>query len=293
MNYCVLSCCSSLDLPLTKLKEKNIEVIPFRFILDNKEYLDDNFNSLSPEFFYEKISKNANAKTSQINVNEYLLHFEKFVKQGFSILHVCASTGITATFYNALKAKDVLKEKYPTCEIYVINSLCASCGYGLLVDMLANARDKGMSAKELYEYGENLKLQIRTVFCATDLSYYVKGGRISPIEGAIGGALKIFPILEVDGAGKLKTLKKVRGTAKAYDALISYMYENISDKNYNEKCFVCHSNRINEAKNLCKKLENTFPNLLNEIEIFSVGPTNACHTGEGTFAICFVGKQRI
>ena len=153
MHDYILSCCSTVDLTAKHLQDRNVSWLPFHFFLDEKEYFDDMFTkTMTPEDFYTAMAKGAMTRTSQVNATEYYDYFEKFVKEGKAIVHATLSSGLSGSYNSANTAVSMLKEKYPTCEIYVIDTLCASSGFGLFVDMLADARDNGMSAKELYEY---------------------------------------------------------------------------------------------------------------------------------------------
>ena len=292
-NY-ILSCCSTVDLTAKHLQERNISWLPFHFFLDEKEYFDDMFTkTMTPEDFYTAMAKGAMTRTSQVNATEYYDYFEKFVKEGKAIVHATLSSGLSGSYNSANTAVSMLKEKYPTCEIYVIDTLCASSGFGLFVDMLADARDKGMSAKELYEYGENLKLHIHLDFYSTDLTYYVRGGRVSKAAGLIGGILKICPVLDMNNEGKLIVRKKARGKIKAAEELLGQMLSCAEHgRDYDGKCFISQSNFTEEAQRLALMIENEFERLKGKIKIFPIGPTIGSHTGGGTIALFYVGKER-
>ncbi len=290
----VLSCCSTVDLSIEKLKRRNILFKPFHFFLDDKEFEDDMFTSMTAEEFYGALVEGAVPKTSQINAEEYYDYFEKFAKNDQTVVHVVFSSGLSGSYNSALIALSNLKEKYPNFEIYLIDSLCASSGYGLFLDILADKRNEGLSAKELYNFAENLKLKIRHDFYSTDLTFYVRGGRVSKTAGFIGNVLKICPVLDMNDEGKLIVRKKVRGKIKAAEALIENMLlcaEN--GREYDGKCFISNSNFEDEANRLKNLIEENFQNLKGKIEIFSIGPTIGSHSGPGTVALFYVGSERI
>ncbi len=290
----VLSCCSTVDLSIEKLKRRDILFKPFHFFLDDKEFEDDMFTSMTAEEFYGALVEGAVPKTSQINAEEYYDYFEKFAKNDQTVVHVVFSSGLSGSYNSALIALSNLKEKYPNFKIYLIDSLCASSGYGLFLDILADKRDEGLSAKELYNFAENLKLKIRHDFYSTDLTFYVRGGRVSKTAGFIGNVLKICPVLDMNDEGKLIVRKKVRGKIKAAEALIENMLlcaEN--GREYDGKCFISNSNFEDEANRLKNLIEENFQNLKGKIEIFSIGPTIGSHSGPGTVALFYVGNERI
>ena len=167
----VISCCSTADLTREYLNKRNINYACFHFSLGGKEYLDDMGESISPKDRYKAMINGAEAKTSQINVDEYIKFFTKFLEEGKDILHVSLSTGISGTFNSACIARDELKEKYPDRKIYVVDSLGASSGYGLIMSYLADKRDEGLSIDELYNWVEENKLKVNHWFFSTDLTF--------------------------------------------------------------------------------------------------------------------------
>ncbi len=142
-NY-ILSCESTVDLTKEYLAQREIAHIGYPFELDGECYLDDFWNSLSYEEFYCAMSRGAESKTAQINAYEFELYFEAFLKEGKDILHLCLSSGITGVMNSALIAKQHLEKKYPERKIYIVDSLAASSGSGLLMERLADLRDEGM-----------------------------------------------------------------------------------------------------------------------------------------------------
>ena len=292
-NY-ALSCCSTVDLTAEKLAERQISWASFHYYLDGVEYLDDMFSSsMDASTFYNKISLGAKTKTSQINIEEYLTYFEKLFLSYDEIVHLTQSSGLSGTYNNAKTAINILKEKHPEKKVYLIDSLCASSGLGLLMDMLADKRDEGMTASKLCRYAEEIKRSIHINLYSTNISFFIKGGRLSKAAGLVGNALKICPNLYLNGDGKLVAGKKTCGKIKALKELVSSMASTAIDgKDYNGKCFISHSNCLDEAIKLKSFIEQEFKNLLGKIEIFSIGPTIGCHSGPGTVAIFFVGKPR-
>lgn len=292
-NY-ILSCCSTVDLTSQYLENRNIPYKSFHFFLDEEEHLDDMFSSnMKAEEFYNYMVEGKMTKTAQVNVEEYCEFFEKLLTKADELVHIVFSSGLSGSFNSARIAVETLKEKLPNKKIYIVDSLCASSGYGLFMDMLADKRDEGVSAKELYEYAENLKLSIRHDFYSTDLTFYVRGGRVSKTAGFFGNILKICPVLDMNNEGKLIVRKKAHGRVKAREEMLASMLANAKDgRNYEGKCFISHSNCLDEAQKLVALLEKNFENLQGQIKIFSIGPTIGSHTGPGTVALFYVGAER-
>lgn len=293
MNNYVLSCCSTADLKKEHFQRRNIQYICFHYELDGKEYRDDLGESISFEDFYNAMSNGADTKTSQINAEEYEEYFEAFLKEGKDILHVTLSSGISGTINSAMIAKAMLEEKYPERKIYIVDSLLASSGYGLLMDKLADLRDAGKTMDEVYAWAEENKLKAHAWFFSTDLTFFVKGGRVSKTSGFVGGILNICPLLNMDREGKLIPRQKIRTKKKVIEAIVEQMEQFARDGfDYNEKCYISHSACMEDAKAVAEKIESRFPKLKDKVEIKDIGTTIGSHTGPGTVALFFWGEGR-
>ena len=292
MKKFIISCGSAVDLSEEHLTNRNIDWIPFTYFVDGKEYKDDLGKSISYDDFYKKIKKGAITKTSQINENQFVERYEKYFEDGFDVICVCLSSGISGTYSSAILAKQELEEKYPERKLYVIDSLAASSGYGMFVDMLADLRDEGLSANEIVEEAENVKLNVQHLFFSTDFTTYVRGGRVSKTMGLIGTILKICPILYVNVEGKLLQYKKVRTKQKAISQIVIEMEKLINDNEYDGKCYISHSDCYDDALSVKKEVESKFPNLKNKVLINSIGTIIGSHSGPGTVALFFVGEKR-
>jgi len=293
MNKYILSCCSTADLSEEHFKERDIKYICFHFSLNGKDYLDDLGKSIPFEKFYEAMANGAETQTSQVNVSEFINYFTPFLEQGLDILHVCLSSGLSGVNNSANIAKKELMEKYPERKIFIADSLGASSGYGLLLDKLADLRNSGMEIEDLYNWVNNHKLEVHHWFFSTDLSFYVKGGRISHTAGWIGNVLNICPLLNMNHLGKLIPRQKCRGKKKVISEIVKKMMENAEDRlEYSQKCYISNAGCIEDAHAVAKLIEKSFPNLNGEVVINNVGTTIGSHTGPGTVALFFWGDKR-
>ncbi len=291
-NY-VLSCCSTADLSKKHLENRDIRYIFFHYELDGKEYLDDLGASMSLSDFYEEMKKGAKTRTSQINETEFEAYFEPFLMEGKDILHICLSSGITGVINSAYIAKRALETKYPERKILLVDSLSASSGYGLLVDKLADMRDEGRDIEELYDWAENNKLRLQHWFFTTDLTYLVRGGRVSKAAGIVGGLLNINPLLKVNHKGQLVPFQKVRTKRKVIEAMVEQMVIHAEDgAKYNGKCYISHSACYADACMVADEVERRFPQLSGNVLIHNIGTTIGSHTGPGTVALFFWGDER-
>lgn len=294
MHSYVLSCCSTADLSKEHFQRREIHYICFHFELGGIEYLDDLGESMSPEELYEKMLHGAESKTSQVSVGEYTDYFEKFLQNGQDILHVTLSSGISGTWNSARIAAEDLAEKYPNRKVYVVDSLAASSGYGLLMETLADLRDSGMSLDEVYQWAEEHKKNLHHWFFSSDLTFFIRGGRVSKASGLIGTMLNICPLLNVNYLGQLIPREKIRTKKKAIKRIVDKMALHAENGvEYNGKCYLCHSACLEDAEKVATLVKENFPNINGEIEIYPIGATIGSHTGPGTVALFFWGDERV
>lgn len=293
MSDYIISCCSTADLTKEHFSARGISYICFHYELDGKQYRDDLGESMPFDKFYRAMQEGADTKTSQINEAEFEEYFEPFLKQGKDILHVCLSSGISGVVNSANIARDIMSERYPGRKIYIVDSLGASSGYGLLMDRLADLRDEGKSIDEVYQWANENKTRLHHWFFTTDLTFFIKGGRVSKTAGFVGGLLSICPLLTVDREGKLIPRYKIRTKRKVIDAAVKKMEEHAEGGlEYSGKCYISHSACNEDARAVADLVEKRFPKLNGNVEIYDVGTTIGSHTGPGTVALFFWGDQR-
>ena len=293
MSDYILSCSSTVDLTPQQMKERNIRYVCFHFILDGQDHKDDMGQSIAPEELYSRMVAGAEAKTSQVALGEYTEYFEQLLQEGKDILHVEFSSGLSGSYNSARLVVEDLKEKYPDRKIYLVDSLAASSGYGLIMETLADMRDAGKSVEELYQWTEENRLRMHHWFFSTDLTFYIRGGRISKTAGAVGTLLGICPLLNMDNLGRLQPREKIRTKKKVIRRIVEMMEAHAQDgTEYSGKCYICQSACLDDAKAVAALVEEKFPNLQGKVEIYPIGATIGSHTGPGTVALFFLGKHR-
>lgn len=293
MSEYVLSCCSTADLSKEYFTKRNINYVCFHFELGGTQYADDLGVSVPPKELYRRMVNGENTKTSQVSVQEYADLFEESLKEGKDVLHLSLSTGISGTYNSACIARDTLAEKYPDRKIYVVDSLAASSGFGLLVDAAADLRDQGMDIDSLYQWLEDNKLRVHHWFFSTDLTFYIRGGRVSKTAGFIGTIMNICPLLNVSFEGKLIPREKIRTKKKVIARMVELM-ETYADNglDYDGKVFISNSDCLEDAQAVAALIEEKFPKLNGKVQHFPIGATIGSHTGPGTVALFFFGKKR-
>ena len=290
----ILSGCSAADLSREHFERIGVKYICFHYTMDGVDYPDDLGQTLSAEAFYERMASGALTKTSQINIAEYIDYFTALCEEGKDIVHVTLSSGISGPYNSACNAALMVKEQYPEREIYVVDSLGASSGYGLLLDTAAAKRDKGMSAKELAAWLEANRLRLHHWFFSTDLTSYVRGGRISRTAAFFGGVFEICPLLNMDRLGRLVPRKKIRTKQNVIREIVQCMEDNAQNgTDYDGKCFISMSACREDAEEVARLVEARFPKLNGRVLINNIGGLIGAHTGPGTVALFFWGGERV
>lgn len=293
MSDYVLSCCSTADLSAEHFAARNISYICFHFQLDGTSYPDDLGKSVPFDEFYRKMTEGSETRTSQINISEYLEYFDGFLSKGQDVLHIDFSSGLSGSYLSACSAADVARERYPDRRLIVVDSLAASSGYGLLMDKAADLRDAGMGMEELAKWVEENRLRLHHWFFSTDLTFYIKGGRVSKTSGAIAGVLGICPLLNMDELGRLTPRMKIRSKKKVKEKIVEQMRQLAENRaDYDGKCYISQSACYDDARDVADAVEHAFPKLNGRVLINHIGTLIGSHTGPGTVALFFWGDPR-
>ena len=290
----ILSCCSTVDLTNEIMEQRDIRYVHFNYSMDGVQHKDDMGQTVSMKEFYDAMVAGAEVRTAQVNVDEYIRFFTPFLEEGRDVLHITLSSGISGSYNSARLAADMLREKFPERKICIVDSLGASSGSGLLTVTLADLRDRGMSIDEVYAWALENRLHVHHWFYSSDLTFYVKGGRVTKAAGWFGTVLKICPVLNMDNLGRLIPRFKVRGKQKALQELLHQMELHAAGgENYSGRCFICQSDCEDDARKLAAAVEERFPHIDGRVQVFPIGPTIGSHTGPGTAALFFFGDERV
>ena len=290
----IISCSSTADLSKEHFEKIGVHYVCFHFMLDGKTYPDDLGQSVPFDKFYHMMAEGAMTSTSQVNIDEFVEYFGKMLDEGKDILHVELSSGLSGSYNSACAAAEMLREKYPGRKIYIVDSLGASSGYGLIMHTMARKRAEGMGIDELHSWVEKNKLKLHHWFFSTDLKYYVRGGRVSKTAGFFGSLLSICPMLNMDKAGHLIPRAKIRTKKRAIRDIVDRMEAHAEGGlDYSGECFISQSDFLEDAKEVARLVEERYPKLNGKVLINSIGTTIGSHTGPGTIALFFWGEERV
>lgn len=287
MNKYIIATDSTCDLNINIINKYDIKVIPMSINLNEMsfEHYPD-FRNYSCEKFFEELDKGAIATTSQITPQKYLDFFTPYLKEGYDILYICFSSALSSTYNSSLIARNQLEEDFDN-KIYIVDSLCASGGEGLLVNLACINKENNFDIEENYKKIESLKLKINHYFTVDDLMHLKRGGRISSTSAIIGNALKIKPILCVNNEGKLINIHKAHGRKSSLNFLLNKIEENIEDTS---NIFVTHAMCSKDVEFICENILKKYPDA--NITVSDCGPVVGAHTGKNLLCVFFVGKTR-
>ncbi len=288
-----ITCCSTADLTQEQFDALQIAYVPFHYYIDGVHYLDDLGKTISFAEFYQKMADGAMTKTAQVNVEEFCNFWRPYLEKGMDIFHVTLSSGLSGTINSANIAKEDMQKEFPDAKIYVVDSLCGSSGYGLFMDALAKEKANGADIDALYAWANDNKMKVNHWFFSTDLTYFVRGGRVSKVSGWFGTILKICPLLNVNTKGALVPREKIRTKEKVIRAIVDRMSQYAKDgENYSGKCYISNAACYEDARKVADLIEARFPHLDGKVVINDIGTTIGSHTGPGTVALFFFGEGR-
>lgn len=288
MNEYVIFADSSCDLSAEMLEKRGVPYASLSFRFDNsgEEYTN---NGMNIKDFYDKMRAGGVAKTSAANSETFAIEFEKILNEGKDILYIGFSSGLSTTYNSARIAAEQLKTSYPDRKIIVVDTLAASAGIALLIDMVISKKNEGASIEEAAKFAEDNKMRICHWFTVDDLVYLKRGGRISPAAAFFGNMIGIKPVLHVDNEGHLVNVLKVRGR-KMSVATLADKYGELADDEGNKIVYISHGDCLADAEELGRIIKEKYG--AETKLITNVGTVIGAHSGPGTLALFFVGKER-
>jgi len=289
MSEFVLTSDDTVDLPSDYCAEHKLPLIPMSYMIDGKTYKGE--KDLSIKEFYDRIRAGAMPTTSQINPEEGKAALLPYAKAGLDILHIAFSSGLSGTYQNMRLVADELMEEYPGIRVYVVDSLSATMGEGLLVFKAIAMKEAGCTMDEIIDWLEGNKLYLIHNFTVNDLFHLYRGGRVSRTTAFVGTMVNVKPLMHMDNEGKLVAVGKTRGRKKSLVWLVDRMEQQIKGfEDQNDWVFVSHADCVEDAEYVKKLIQERFqiPNVL----INFIGPMVGAHAGPGMVTLHFLGNPR-
>lgn len=277
---------SASDVSDALKKEYNLFVMPTPVTIDGTDYFDE--ETIFPAEFYE-IQAKGDKEIKTYHISQYMFeqHFTPFAKRGDEVLYICFSTGIAGTFQAANLAYEAVKEEYPDFQMTIIDSKCASVGYGLVVERLLRMQRNGAPKELLIEAAHFFCEHMEHAVTVVQLDYLFKGGRLSKTSFLAGTLLDIKPIIIVDENGSLKAVEKVRGWKKAQKRLLEIVGEKGKDLD-KQVVGACYGTDMTAFQYIKEQLQEQYhvKGILEE----QVGCAIGAHTGPGILGIVFLNE---
>lgn len=292
MSEYILSCSSSSDLSKDDYESRDIHYISNYIQIDGVRYKDCFDESVSINKLYKALRDGSKARVSHINVDSFVEYFEPFLRDGKDVLHVTLSSGLSDTYNNAIIAKRILDKKYPASALYIVDSMAASTGYGLIMETLADRRDGGADIKELYRWIIDNRLNMQHILCSSSISKYHKGSKVSKRRGFINNAAMYCRFLYMNYLGELIVRGRIRGKNNALKLIVERAVNSAGD-DYSGRIIVSNSDCKKDAKHLADMLKKRFPKMRGEVEIRDIGSSLCAHSGPDTLAVYLWGRPRV
>lgn len=273
---------SASDLSKEDFEHFEVDSASLTVQLDDQNYEDG--KTISAKTIYDAMRNGKVPKTSQVSPQTFTTLFEKYAKDNKPCLYLSFSSALSGTYQSAKIAEEEVKSTYPDWEITIIDTKCASLGYGLVVMRAAELAKEGKDLAEITEFSRYHADHMEHIFTVDDLEYLYRGGRVSKSAAFVGTLLKIKPILHVED-GQLIPLEKIRGSKKVWKRMLDIMEERGQDL-ANQRIAISHGDVYDTAKELADMIQERFH--IKDIRINMVGSTIGAHSGPGTIALFFL-----
>lgn len=281
---------STTDLTPELIQELDVQVIPLCYMMGGKTYHNiPGGGEMTDKEFYAKLRAGSMSTTTQVNSEEFLHVFTPLLEAGQDVLYIAFSSGLSGTYQSAVLAREELKQRFPDRRLEVFDSLCASMGEGLLVYHAAKLRNAGKSLDEVLAWLKGNVLNVCHWFTVDDLNHLKRGGRVSTATALVGTMLGIKPVLHVDDEGHLIPVSKVRGRKQSLDALVRRMEDTVLDPG-NQMVFISHGDCLEDAQYVERQIREKLG--VQQVKLGFIGPVIGAHSGPGTVALFFLGKER-
>ncbi len=284
MENLIISLEATCDLPKDLITKHNFKIVDMDFLIDGEVYSTSKDDVISTSL-YEKMKKGIRTSTSQVNDELYYDFFKKYLKEDSIILHLAFSSGLSCTYKSAVSASNKINEELGN-KVYVIDSLCACSGQGMLAILVSQFAKKAKNIEEVIKYAETTKMQLNHIFTVDNLKYLANGGRVKGSTAFVGNLLNIKPVMKMDNEGHLVSYGKVLSRKKSLSALFNKFKETILK---GEKlCFVSHADSLDDALFIAKLMEDEGYSPI----VTDLGPVIGCHSGPGTIALFYLANER-
>lgn len=271
---------STAYLPMQKMKELNIQMIPLAVTIDGVSY--DEEIELSPTEFYDKVrGEGPLPKTSQPPVGRFVSLFESLKEQYDAIISIHLSSGISGTYAGAIQAGEMVEG----VDVFAFDSELSCYIQGFYVLRAAKMAEAGATPEEILVELNEMKKTMRAYFMVDDLTHLQRGGRLSGAQAFIGSLLQVKPILHFEDK-VIVPYEKIRTRKKAMKRIVEMLAEDAAKMPL--EAAIIHANCPEDAEKWLAELQEQLPNV--DFTISHFGPVIGTHLGEGSMGLGWVKK---
>ncbi len=270
---------STAYLPQELCARYNITMLPLMLIWGDETFRDG--VDIQPDEFYRRLDTAKTIPTSsQVTVGDFKHTFERLLEEDYEILSILISSKLSGTIASAQTARAEFPADAP---IEIVDSLTTAMELGFHVLQAARAIEQGASLQEAKAIAEKARQYSGVILSPETLEFLHRGGRIGGASRFLGTALKIKPILQVDG-GRVEPLERVRTRKRAIRRMVDIVVERVGDKPVH--IAPLHANAAREADEMLRQAQEK----LNIVEVVSaaVSPVIGTHVGPGTLALAYM-----
>ena len=282
------SCCD-LNPKIAKGYDQ-FEIVPLSYTMSGETHAEALYDEQTVKPYYDRLRAGETSTTSQVPPAMWQEVFEPRVKKGEQLLCLVFSSALSGTYGAACVARDMVLEEYPDAVIEIVDTLAASAGQGMMVCDALDNRNAGMGIHENAEWIRARRQNYAHWFTVDDLHFLKRGGRCSPSAAFFGTMLSIKPVLHVNSEGRLIARAKVRGRRQALRALAQKVGE--LDGAKDQMIFISHGDCAQDAQYVKDSIVEMYGHDPEKIVLSVVGPVIGSHSGPGTVALFFRGRDR-
>ncbi|MCF6465528.1 DegV family protein [Clostridium sp. Cult2] len=277
---------STSDLPDSIIEEYDIDILPLRVYIDDKEYLDK--VTITVEEVYDAMRRGICPITSLPNPKKTYDLFKKYASKGIDFIYYSFSSKLSSTYEKSYLIIQRLREEFPNVKMEIIDTKSGSFASGLIALQGAILAELGNKFEDIVKASKEQIQHIEHVFTIDDLSWLLKGGRISKSGAIIGKALNIKPILDVQ-EGKMIVIKKIRGRKRALNTLVDIVYQRAKEFP-NQIIGITHADDLKTALEIKDMIIEKIGENSN-ILIEKIGSVLGSHLGIGGVGVFFFNKK--
>lgn len=277
------------DLPAEYLRDNNIGIIPHYYEMDGVVYGED--KEMTVRDFYDEMRKGKMPITMASNPAVIRETFQKYVSEGYDILHISFSSALSGGFSNvSVGAKEICEEN-PGAKIIVFDTLNVSLAEGLMIIEAVKMRSEGKTIDEAAAWLEEHKQEYCVQFTVDSLFHLQRGGRVTKASAIVGTMINVKPILHINEEGALVPFGTVRGRKKSLSTIVDNMIMKMG-KSMAEKPLIgiAHGDAYNDAIAVQALIKDKIPNA--ETIINNIGPSIGAHSGPGAIGLMFRGEHK-